>query len=252
MSYGVFARFYDSLTDDVERDEMEHFIRRAVKRFGSDMSSPVTLCDIGCGTAVLSVRLAKDGFDVTGVDASEEMLSVAYEHMTDAGVHIQPVLQDMTSLDLGGTWDVFISTLDGLCHLPDLSAAEDAIGGVARHCHKGSLFIFDMNTPYKHREVLSGQTFVYDTDDVYCVWQNSEADENCRIDMLLDLFEYNRESYDRFVDELSETAFDPQAVDDILIRSGFEILGEYDGYTDSGVTDTTERTVRICRYAADE
>ena len=246
MSYGVFARFYDSLTDDVERDMIAHFIDDAVERFGTRG----TLVDLGCGTGAMLPAYDGMGYDVIGVDLSEDMLAAAYDNIMDAGKSIQLVCQDMTELELGFEADVFVCVLDGICHLPDRDGIARAFERIAMWSHEGTLFIFDMNTPYKHTHILSGQTFVYDTDDVYCVWQNSEEDDtdgDHRIDMLLDLFEPDGDVYRRYEDELSEIAPDPDIVDDMLTQAGFEILGSYDGYTDRPVTDTTERIVRICR-----
>lgn len=95
---------------------------------------------------------------------------------------------------------------------------------VAENLRPGGLFLFDVNTVYKHRQVLAGQTFVFDEEDYYLVWDNEALDDTA-VRVLIDLFCYNGESYDRLSDSFIERAHTHRQLTAAL--SEFEILGRY-------------------------
>lgn len=164
------------------------------------------------------------------------MLNEALDKKFDSGLNIQYLCQDMTKLDMFGTIDVTICALDSLNHLPDLDAIKQTINRVSLFCEPGGLFIFDVNTPYKHKNVLGNNTFIYDMEDVYCVWQNTYTEEDNRVEMWLDFFEKQENgSYERYDESFSEIAFDDAVIEKIVADSGMEIVGKYD-------YDTTEPT----------
>ena len=170
MSYGVFSEFYDALTANVSYDTVSQVLSSLLTRYGKSRG---LLLDLACGTGSVSVRLAKKGYEVIGVDLSPEMLSEAQNKAYSAGQNILFLCQDMTALDLYGTVDAAVCTLDGLCHLPNEESVFAALRKVSLFMNPGGVFLFDVNSDYKHRAVLGNNTFVYDTDDVYCVWQNT-------------------------------------------------------------------------------
>ena len=245
MSYDAFARDYDLLTSDIDYKGAADFIDALIRQHGKKG----ILLDLGCGTGTMSFLMAEKGYDVIGADISDEMLSVALERKAECGLTVQFIRQDMTTLDMFGTVDAVICTLDGLNHLASREDIAAAMERTAFFCEEKALFIFDMNTPYKHTHVLSGQTFVYDRDEVYCVWENSEADtDDCfRVDMQLDLFEREGDVYYRDGDTLSEIALPADDIAAMLDKAGFDVIGRYDGYTDAAPTDTTERIVWAAR-----
>lgn len=172
MSYGVFSEFYDALTANVSYDTVSQVLSSLLTRYGKSRG---LLLDLACGTGSVSVRMAQKGYEVIVVDLSPEMLSEAQNKAYSAGQNILFLCQDMTALDLYGTVDAAVCTLDGLCHLPDEESVFAALRKVSLFMNPGGVFLFDINSVYKHRAVLGNNTFVYDTDDVYCVWQKHPA-----------------------------------------------------------------------------
>ena len=181
--YGKFAWFYDRLTDNVEYDKIAAAVDRYVERFGGRKN---ILLDIACGTGSLCERFAKMGYDVIGIDSSEQMLNAALDKKYDSGLPIQYLCQDMTKLDMYGTVDVTVCTLDSINHLTDIEAVMKVFERVSLFAYPDGLFIFDVNTVYKHREVLSNNAFVYDLDGLFCVWQNEYNAEDSSVDIYLD------------------------------------------------------------------
>lgn len=246
MSYGVFSEFYDALTANVSYDKVSQVLGSLLTRYGKSRG---LLLDLACGTGSVSVRLAKKGYEVIGVDLSPEMLSEAQNKAYSAGQNILFLCQDMTALDLYGTVDAAVCTLDGLCHLPDEESVQAALQKVSLFMNPGGVFLFDVNSVYKHRAVLGNNTFVYDTDDVYCVWQNTLLPDGVTVQMDLDFFEpvSDEGDYVRQSERFTERAYPRETLEAMLKKTGFTVLDVFDGYSGKPAHDTSERLLFAVR-----
>ena len=243
VSYGEFAYIYDALTDDVEYEKRAKYIKTLIQRHRSEKST--LLCDLGCGTGSMCRLLFESGFDVIGIDNSHAMLSVAAEKNTDG--KILYLCQDMTDFELYGTVDVCTCLLDSINYVTDLAELDRMFALVNNYLNPGGIFIFDVNTIYKHREILANNTFVYDCDDVYCVWQNS-LNKDDSVDISLDIFEYEDGAYYRSTEEFSEKAYPIDNYKKWLADADFEILHIYDEMSDRDFNNKTQRAVFVARY----
>ena len=246
MSYGVFSEFYDALTANVSYDTVAQVLSSLLTRYGKSRG---LLLDLACGTGSVSVRLAEKGYEVIGVDLSPEMLAEAQNKAYKNGQNILFLCQDMTKLDLYGTVDAAVCTLDGLCHLPDEGSVFAALGKVSLFMNPGGVFLFDVNSVYKHRAVLGNNTFVYDTDEVYCVWQNTLLPDGVTVQMDLDFFEpvSDEGDYVRQSERFTERAYPRETLEAMLKKAGFTVLGVFDGYTENPAHDTSERLLFAVR-----
>ena len=139
-----------------------------------------------------------------------------------------------------------VSSLDSLNHLTRYADFDRAVGRAALFLEPGGVMAFDVNTPYKHRQVLADNTFVYDTDEVYCVWQNTADGDLTRMD--LDLFVRQEDgAYIRMEDHFSERAYSREEIEASLIRHGMEITGVYDAWTFDPPKPDSERLVFVAR-----
>lgn len=243
--YSDFAVCYDALTFNVDYRGRAEALDRAVMRH---MGSRGILLDLACGTGSMSEAMAAMGYDVIGVDISEDMLGVALEKKAASGLPIQYLCQDMRELDMFGTVGVTVCTLDSLNHLGSREDIMEVFRRVSLFTDPGGLFLFDMNTPYKHREILGSNTFVYDREDIYCVWQNfpDENSPDSRVDIVLDFFVPQADgSYKRLCDEVSETAYDESEIIKMLECSGFELLEILDGDSFEKPCPTSQRLLYI-------
>ena len=201
--YRDFSRFYDGLTFNVDYQKRADYFEEICARF----SHPAGIVlDLACGTGSLTLALKKRGYDVYGVDASEDMLSRAMEKAYDEGLSVLFLCQDMRRLDLYGTINTCVCTLDSINHLTKKEDVQKAFDMVSFFMEKDGLFLFDVNTVYKHRRILGDNTFVYDTDEVFCVWQNS-LKENNTVRIELNLFENDGDVYRRTTEEFCERAY---------------------------------------------
>ncbi len=246
MSYGIFSSVYDILTENVEYERIADRICSLLHENGVDGG---LLLDLGCGTGTLSFLLEQKGFDVIGVDASEDMLSVANEKKYDEDSSALFLCQKAEELNLYGTIQCAVSSLDTFNHIDSIEKIEKAISLVSLFMDMNGIFIFDMNTPHKHKEVLANNTFVYDMDEVYCVWQNSYDKNAERTDIDLDFFIKNEdnEDYERYSESFSEYIYEIDDIVNIIKKSGFTLLGTTDDYSKSKPSDTTERITFIVK-----
>ena len=248
--YGDFAFYYDLLTENVDYEKRSEYIRNLLVASGVDKG---ILLDLACGTGSLTLLLAQMGYDMIGVDASEEMLSVAQEKKMESGMGNEAIFlcQKMQELDLFGTINGAVCTLDSINHVTDENDVKEIFRRVSLFMEDGGIFIFDVNTPYKHRQILGDNTFVYDMDDVYCVWQNN-TDENLLTTVSLDIFEKvedeeGEEVFVRYSEEFSEKGYELSDVEKWVSEYKFELVGCYEEMTTQEIKPDTQRAVFVFR-----
>lgn len=242
--YNDFARYYDILMEDADYEGRTEYILSLFERFDA---KPTLLLDLACGTGEFSNRFANKGISVIGVDISEDMLAIAREKSDQKGNNILYVCQDAAELDLYGKVDGAICCLDSLNHIIDYEKFCDAISRVSLFLEDNRLFVFDLNTVYKHREVLGDNTFVMDEEGVYCVWQNFFNPEDNTVDICLDFFEGDGENYQRSSEDITERAYTKSEISGALQKAGLEILAVYGDMTYEKPTETCERAVYVTR-----
>ena len=245
--YHSFSYFYDKLTTNISYKKRAEYFDKLIKTHNGNKN---LLLDLACGTGSLSEEFSRMGYDVIGVDASEEMLNEALDKKFDSGLNIQYLCQDMTKLDMFGTIDVTICALDSINHLKNADEIQITFNKVSLFCEPNGLFIFDVNMPYKHQNILADNTFIYDMDDVFCVWQNSFDTEsnNYRVDISLDIFGKNENGlYERYYDELSEIALEREIIEKMLVSAGFSVESVYDFDTVNPPMDNSEKLVFVAR-----
>lgn len=244
--YGAFAIHYDALTANVDYKRRAAYFDSLVARHASALRGGLLL-DLACGTGSLALALAALGYDVIGADASADMLSVAMGKAAEAGRDILFLRQAMTALDLYGTVDITVCALDSLNHLPDEAAFSAALSRVSLFTNPGGLFLFDVNTAYKHREILADNAFVYEPDGLFCVWRNAWSKPHDRVDIALDFFvERPGGRYERTSERFSERVFARGTIESLLVENGFRLLAVYGDDSDEPPHEKTQREV----YAA--
>ncbi len=243
-SYSRFALFYDGLTQNVDYAARCEYFLGLLGRFGH--SAGKTL-DLACGTGSLTLELFKKGVDVFGVDLSEDMLCAASSKAAESGCGVLFVCQHMQKLRLPYKIDTCFCALDSINHLTKGADVLKTFKSVSANMNKGGVFIFDVNTPYKHREVLANNTFVSENEDVFCVWQYTLLEENL-VQIDLDFFEYQGgDSYLRSSESFCEKAYEYDEITEMLGLAGFELLGCYGDMTENPPLEKEQRAVYAAR-----
>ena len=222
-AYHNLAVSYDRLTNDVDYDATVDFYYEILKREGL---KPRTAVDLACGTGSVTVLLAQKGLQVTGVDLSEEMLTVAQQKAWELENMPRFVCQPLQELRLPRGVDLAVCALDSLDYITDPEDCQEAIRRVYKVLNPGGIFIFDVNTPEKLR-AMDGQIFIDEDDDVYCVWRGEfdEAANICSYGM--DLFQRRGETWERSFEEHQEYAYSEEQLVGYLKAAGFTHIAVY-------------------------
>lgn len=218
-AYQALAHWYDQLTVDVDYSGWADWLERHFAK----SKVPVNLVlDLACGTGSLSCELARRGYNVIGVDISEDMLMEAMDKAAELPEEQRPsfMCQSMDELDLYGTIDTCVCCLDSVNYVTDAATLKEAFRRVHTFLMPGGQFIFDINTPYKLKS-LDGQTFLDETDDVYCVWR-ADYDARSRICSYgFDLFEREGDLWNRDGELHEEKAWTVEELKKWLEKAGF-------------------------------
>ena len=217
ISYGPLARFYDGLTGDVPYEAFAAYYRSLFASYGGEFHLLLDLC---CGTGTLTVLLAKDGYEMIGADSSPDMLSVAREKAEETGVNVLFLCQSAEELDLYGTVDAAVSSLDSFNYLEPESLAE-VLHRLYLFIRPGGLLIFDIRSKEWLKQ-LDGSTFVDEDDDVLCLWRADYDEEEDLIVYGMDLFSRSGMLWERQREEHVEYAYEEEELVHLLTEAGFE------------------------------
>lgn len=238
-SYNDFSCVYDSLIN-VDYKKLCKRLLSACKKYSH---KPKLVLDAACGTGNFTKELIRNGIDVIGVDSSQEMLSVARDKL---GGEVTLICQDLCELDLYGTVDTVFCTLDSLNHITDINLLKKAVCRMSLFLEKGGLMIFDVNTVYKHREILNNNTFIDETDDVYMVWQNTLNENTVNIDINF-FVKQKGEEYIRLCENFDERAYTEEELDSVLESADLEIIEKTDFFENRESNEFSEKIIYIVR-----
>lgn len=242
--YTCFAAYYDALTGNVDYPARAAYLLNLFERYSP--RPPQLLLDLACGTGSMACEFARRGIEVIGADDSVEMLTVAREKAMEQGLEVLFLCQSMQELDLYGTVDSAVCTLDSLNHITDPREVKRALSRVSLFLEPGGIFLFDVNTPYKHEQVLGDHSFVYDLEDLYCVWQCGYDPATRTVDIDLDFFEEEEDGlYSRMSESFRERAYTREELTGWLHEAGLEVLDVFEEMTMREVREETQRAVYI-------
>ena len=216
-AYHALAKSYDRLTNDVDYGQTVEFYKQILAREGC---APRTAVDLACGTGSVTLLLAREGMAVTGVDLSEEMLTVASQKVQEETNRPIFICQPLQKLRLPRGVDLAVCALDSLDYILDPEDCQEAIRRVYKVLNPGGIFIFDVNTPEKLR-AMDGQVFLDEDEDVYCVWRGEFDGKTNICSYGMDLFQRQGEIWHRSFEEHREYAYSQEMLTEFLKAAGF-------------------------------
>lgn len=222
-AYEALAASYDRLTNDVDYAATVDFYFDILRREGI---MPRTAADLACGTGSVTLLLARHGLQVTAVDLSEEMLTVAMDKCSELPEMPVFVCQDLSRLHLPRGVDFAVCALDSLDYITDPNDCRAAIGRIYKVLNPGGIFIFDVNTPEKLR-AMDGQVFLDEDDDVYCIWRGEFDEETNICSYGMDLFQRQGKLWNRSFEEHREYAYSREQLTEYLKEAGFTHIRVY-------------------------
>lgn len=253
-AYSSFARVYDLFMDNVPYEEWCEYIKGLLQEY--DVEDGLVL-DLGCGTGKLTRLLADAGYDMIGVDNSEDMLEIAreeeYKKLDEqesdiAGRQILYLLQDMRSFELYGTVKAVVSICDSVNYILDEDDLREVFRLVNNYLDPKGVFIFDLNTVYKYRELLGETTISENRDEGSFIWDNYYDEESSINEYDLTLFIREQDDlYRKYEETHFQRAYELELVKQLLTEAGMEFVAAYDAFTREPVKKDSERIYVIAR-----
>lgn len=246
-AYTNFAEVYDTFMDNVPYEEWADDIQDILKEYQIEEG---LVLDLGCGTGSMTELLAEKGYDMIGVDNSEEMLELALKKRMESGHDILYLLQDMREFELYGTVRAIVSVCDCVNYITE----EEELTGMFRladnYLDPGGIFIFDFNTEYKYRELLGDQVIAEDRQECSFIWDNYYDDREKLNEYELTLFvkcEGETDLYRKYQEIHYQKAYTLEQIRRLVEASGLKFAAAYDAYTKNSPSDTSERICVVAR-----
>ena len=246
-AYTGFAEVYDLFMDQVPYEKWSGRIIQILSAYG--IRNGLVL-DLGCGTGSMTELLAGAGYDMIGVDASEEMLELAYEKRAESGHDILYLLQDMREFELYGTVRAIVSVCDSLNYITEEEELLHVFRLVRNYLDPDGVFFFDMNTIYKYSEMLGETTIAENREEGSFIWENYYDPEEQLNQYDLTLYIRDEDDrYTRFEETHIQKAYTLERVLELLQQAGMKAEQIFDSDTGKEVTDTTGKFCIAARKA---
>lgn len=258
MAYDRFASYYDRLMEEMPYPEWLDFLGQCWGKYGR----PQTIADLGCGTGSLSIPLAQQGYEVFGIDLSEDMLAVAQQKALEAqrnqtfpaGGAITWLQQDMREWGLHRPVDAVISMCDCINYLLEEDDVAQTFTQVYEGLNAGGTFVFDVHTPYQLEAYAEAQPFFLNEEDIAYIWTSELDEERCEIEHALTIFVKDEDleaiGQERFrrIEELHvQRAYPLVWMKQQLQAAGFSEVAVYGDFLWKSVTETTQRAFFVAR-----
>ncbi|MBE5880947.1 MAG: class I SAM-dependent methyltransferase [Lachnospiraceae bacterium] len=250
-SYESFARVYDELMDNVPYDEWARFYIEKLKSYGIEEG---LVCDLGCGTGNMTMRLAKAGFDMIGVDNSEEMLLIARgkkageADMDSDDRGILYLLQDMREFELYGTVRACISVCDCVNYVLDEEELMEVFRLVNNYLDPKGVFVFDFNTTYKYKEIIGDAVIAENREDCSFIWENFYEEEEQINEYDLTIFARREDGlFEKFTETHLQRGYTLSQMMVMLEKAGLVFAEAIDMDTKGAPCETSERICVVAR-----
>lgn len=250
-AYTGFARVYDIFMDNVPYEEWGRYLYSLLREYGVDSG---LVLDLGCGTGAMTEILAGYGYDMIGVDNSEDMLEIALEKKLRSGHDILYLLQDMREFELYGTVRAVVSICDSVNYITEPDDLVEVFRLVNNYLDPGGVFIFDFNTEYKYREILGEQMIAEDRGECSFIWDNCYYEEERINEYDLTLFirdasasTEGNEIYRKYQETHFQRSYTLEEIRELVRKSGMEFVTAYDAFTKEEPGEHSERVYVIAR-----
>ncbi|MGG4504566.1 class I SAM-dependent methyltransferase [Heyndrickxia sporothermodurans] len=246
MNYGDFAYVYDFLMQDVPYDKWLEFFQKKANIYNAPGKK---VMDLACGTGELSIRLAKLGYQVTGVDLSEDMLMVTSQKANKESVQLSLFQQNMSQLEGLGLYDVITVFCDSLNYLTSPHEVQESFKRIHDHLQVNGLFFFDIHSIYKMEHIFSNQTFTEIEDEVSYIWNCFEGENPYSVEHELTFFvlDEKTDQYSRFDELHKQRTYTEDDYHLWLNEAGFDVLEVSADFANEKPKEDSERIFFVCR-----
>lgn len=244
-TYSSFACVYDLFMDDIPYEEWEKYVKLLLTE--REITDGLVL-ELGCGTGTFTELLAKDGYDMIGVDNSAEMLEAAAEKREKSGLDILYLMQDMREFELYGTVRAVVSVCDSMNYILQEEDLQEVFALVNNYLDPGGVFIFDMKTPWYYREVMGDCVLAENREQGSYIWENSYYEEEQMNEYDLTLFIREADGrFSRYQETHLQRAYETETVTELLKKAGLRVEAVYDAFTKEAPHAQSERVYFLAR-----
>ncbi len=249
--YSSLAEVYDALNFGCDYNAYAEYLAKEIS--SNESFKTELVLDLACGTGKLTLLLRDLGYDMTGVDISEDMLSVAREESYKRGIgDVLWLCQDMKDFELYGTVDACVCCLDSINYLTKLKDVKKCFSLVYNYLAPDGIFVFDVNTPHRFKSVYGNNDYILENGGALCAWQNEFNEKSGLCRFFLSVFTENDDgTYSRNDEIQTEKCYTLAQLKRALTDTGFEILGIYGDFNHSLATDTDEKWYFTARCKKD-
>src|SRR5690625_3393796 len=229
MSYNKMAKIYDQLMDHVSYDDWVKFLTKILEEKNLQIEKIV---DLGCGTGEITIQLAKRGFDVTGVDKSEDMLAVGSHKSIERQVLITWIQQDIRHLSGFKQVDLFVSFCDVINYITKEADLLSVFQTVYHSLNEEGYFIFDVHSMNYVSKKLTSHTFAEVTDEITYIWECVAGENVGEMYHYLTFFTKKKNNvYERFMETHHQRTWDVNQYKQFLKKTGFTKIEFYGDFT---------------------
>lgn len=243
-SYSELAGCYDIFMDNTPYEEWLKYILDKFKKYNVPKE---LVLDLGCGTGTLTEMLADKGYDMIGVDASEEMLQQAIEKRDESGHEILYLLQDMREFELYGTVRAIVSVCDSINYLLEDEDVIDTFKLVNNYLDPDGIFIFDFNTLYKYKEVIGDTTIAENREEYSFIWDNYYHEDEHINEYELTIFSKEGDLYRKSEETHYQRGYTVDEMKSFIEAAGMILLEVSDADTGSDASELSERVHIVAR-----
>ena len=243
-SYSELAGCYDLFMDETPYESWLRFILEKFEKYNVPKE---LVLDLGCGTGTLTEMLAEKGYDMIGVDLSQEMLGIAIEKRDNSGKDILYLCQDMREFELYGTVRAIVSVCDSINYILEDEEVIETFKLVNNYLDPDGIFIFDFNTLYKYAEVIGDATIAENRDDYSFIWENYYHEEEHINEYDVTIFAREGELFRKSVETHFQRGYTAQEMISFIEAAGMVVLEVLDEETHEAPTETTERIQIIAK-----
>lgn len=241
-AYTSFAEVYDMFMDNVPYEEWSRYLIELLKEYRIEEG---VVCELGCGTGKMTRLLADAGYDMIGVDMSEDMLAIA---SMENPQQILYLCQDMRELELYGTVAAVVSVCDSMNYLLEEDDLLEVFQRVNEYLELGGVFLFDLNTIYKYETLLGETTICENRPEGSFIWENYYDEEEQINEYDLTLFIQEKENlYRKFEETHYQRGYSMEKIRTLLEEAGMEFVTAYDACTKNPPRENSERIYIVAR-----
>ena len=241
-SYTGLADVYDDFMSVVPCDAWCSFITERLSKYGINDG---LVCDLGCGSGTITTALADAGYDMTGIDGSNEMLQKAQAKKGDR--NILYLEQDITAFELYGTMRAMVSTGDTLNYITDKADLKRVFRLAANYLDPGGIFIFDMHTP-RYYAGLGNGTYGDSSESAAYIWTNAFNRATGVNECELTLFVIRENGlYERSEEMHIQRAYSEGYIKRMIKKAGFDILERVSDYSEKKAGRRSDRVTYVIR-----